>query len=218
MRVHPRQRPGLAQGGKGSITEYVADRDAGCARPADGVTVDGRPAFRYVRERDGAGEVRVYFGDGRTVTYKVALTGDGFGRTTRRCGGCSTRSATGDRPTRPLPVQLGGPAGGRVVGLDPLKSLDAIAVRVEDEEAVRPGDPRRLPGRPPAEVVAGRRGVGDPQAKCRGLRTSGWAFWSKCSVVAQVEPEGDEVERPRLGDFLQAEGVAVKPPGCARRR
>jgi hypothetical protein len=67
-----------AQAGKGSITEYVAYRDAGPGQ-ADGVTVDGRPGFRYVRDRDGAREVRVYFGDGRAVTYKVSATGDGFG-------------------------------------------------------------------------------------------------------------------------------------------
>jgi hypothetical protein len=29
-------------------------------------------------------------------------------------------------------------------------------------------------------------------------------------LVAEVEPEGDEVERPRLGDFLEAEHVAIE--------
>jgi hypothetical protein len=31
-------------------------------------------------------------------------------------------------------------------------------------------------------------------------------------LVAQVEPDDDEVERPRLGNLLQAEHVAVEPP------
>jgi hypothetical protein len=71
--------PAWAQGGKGSITEYVADRDAAAAGPAEGVTVDGRPGFRYVRGQGGAGEVRVYFGNGRDVTFKVSVAGEGVG-------------------------------------------------------------------------------------------------------------------------------------------
>jgi hypothetical protein len=62
-------------------------------------------------------------------------------------------------------------------------------------------------------AVAGGDGVGDPEGKVP--RTDGVRLRLQQQVqvlTAQVEPDGDEVERRRRWDFLEPEHVPVEPP------
>src|SRR5262249_1477675 len=101
-----------------------------------------------------------------------------------------------------------------VVGHEPLNDLDAIPVRVGDEEPVARGDRRGFLRLDSAGLTVGPRGPGVGHAEGEVA----WADRVRLRLlqemellIPEVEPEGDEVEGLRFGDFLQAEDSAVEP-------
>src|SRR5436190_7605002 len=105
----------------------------------------------------------------------------------------------------------------RTVRTLPLDDLDAVAVRVVDEEAVGAGDRCRfLRGNAKlAEVGPGAGGVCDAQREVTGAAGVGPVLEQQVQVlIAQVEPDDHEVESPRLVDLLQAEYVMIKAPAA----
>ena len=102
-----------------------------------------------------------------------------------------------------------------IVRLQPLDDLDAVAVGIADEEPVAAGDRRRLGDgdAAAATMFAGLVHVADSQSEVARADRVGGRFLQEVQLLtAEVEPEGDEVERPRLGDLAEAEHVPVERP------
>src|SRR5262249_50206147 len=110
------------------------------------------------------------------------------------------------------------PAHRRVVRPQPLDDLVAVAVRVGDEEAVAVGDRRRLLGGDVmlAEMGPGGLGVLDAECKMAWAERVCLGLEQQMQLLAtEFEPQHAEVERPRLGDLLQPEHVAVEVAAAA---
>jgi NAD(P)-dependent dehydrogenase (short-subunit alcohol dehydrogenase family) len=106
-----------------------------------------------------------------------------------------------------------------VVCSGPLNQFDTIAIGVGNEEPIGPGYRRRLFRCNAVLAEVGACGSGVVNSQREMARTD--AVWPILQqevqmLFAQVVPDDHEVEGSRLGDFLEAEDLAVEPTATSQ--
>jgi hypothetical protein len=94
-----------------------------------------------------------------------------------------------------------------------LDDLDAIAVGIMHEEAVRTRNWGRFLNLQTLVVALDPRGAGirDPQSEVPGTRRVGPVLQQKMELrITELKPDHDKVKGPRLVDFAKAQDISVE--------